>query len=419
MSAAIQNIIEQHAEEAAFLWLLRSYSIHAPHYRLKDLTKLDNRVEAHLDGLRIAGQDGWNLCEQALKTGEAGEVFAATMLALESNDVHKLTRVIDSAAASPEASKGLISAFGWTDRSKLGGTVRFLLDSSIDFHRLIGISACALHREFPGPILEKLVRDPTADPALRARALRSVGELKRGELYYDLKDCFQEAQPAIRFWAAWSSVLLGNRVDGLEVLKTFATTPVTTLPSPLPVLLRALSLADAHNFLKGMAQYPERLRDVIVGAGIVGDPLYIPWLIQQMETPEMARVAGEAFCMITGADIDYLDLDGNRPQGFESGPNEKPEDGNVALDGDENLPWPDAHKVQNWWQANTHQFQSGVRYLLGAPITEAQCRKALRDGFQRQRAAASLELALINKDEVVFEIRAPGWQQQRLLQTRS
>lgn len=419
MSAvAIPHIIEQHAEEVAFLWLLRSYATHAPHYRLKDLAKLDNRVEAHLDGLRIAGPEGWNLCEQALKIGEAGEVFAAAMLALESKSLDRLTRILDIAAASPEASRGLISAFGWTDRSKLGGTVKHLLDSSVGFHQLIGIAACAMHREYPGPILENLVRDQHVDVPLRARALQMVGELKRRELYYELSDCFRHEHAAIRFWAAWSAVLMGNRVEAVEVLKTFALTTAKQLPSALPVLLRAMPLANAHNFLKGLAQYPERQRDVIVGAGIVGDPLYIPWLIKQMEIPELARLAGASFCLVTGADIDYEDLDGNRPEGFESGPSEKPEDENVALDDDENLPWPDPNKVQVWWQRRAHEFQTGIRYLLGAPITEAQCRKVLREGFQRQRAAAALELALINKDGILFEVRAPGWRQELLLKAK-
>lgn len=417
-SVQIHHIIEQHAEETAFLWLLRSYSTHAPHYRLKDLVKLDQRVEAHLDGLRLAGPTGWNLCEQALQIGEAGEVFTATLLALESNDVHKLTRVINIAVASTEATKGLISAFGWTDRSKLGGMVKYLLDSDVSFNQLIGLAACAAHREYPGQILEKLLRDQTASVPLLARALRTVGELKRRELSYELSLCLQHEHPAIRFWAAWSSVLLGNRAEALEVLKSFVIASVRQIPSALPALLRALPLADAHQFLKGLAQYPERLRDVIVGAGIVGDPFYIPWLIKQMEAPELARVAGESFCLITGVDIDYLDLDGKPPEGFESGPSEKPADDNVALDSDGELSWPDAHKVHNWWQARAPQFQNGIRYLLGVPITQAQCRNVLRNGFQRQRAAAALELALLNTDETLFETRAPGWRQQQVLQSQ-
>ena len=33
----IAEIVSQHAEEAAFLWLLRSNATRAPHYALKDI----------------------------------------------------------------------------------------------------------------------------------------------------------------------------------------------------------------------------------------------------------------------------------------------------------------------------------------------------------------------------------------------
>ena len=55
----IDSIITQHAEEAAFLWLQRDAAVREPHYSLADLAELDNRVEAHIDGLRIAGDAGW------------------------------------------------------------------------------------------------------------------------------------------------------------------------------------------------------------------------------------------------------------------------------------------------------------------------------------------------------------------------
>ena len=51
----ISAIIEQHAGEAAFLWTLRDAAGGEPHYKLWELAKLDDRVEAHIDGLRVAG----------------------------------------------------------------------------------------------------------------------------------------------------------------------------------------------------------------------------------------------------------------------------------------------------------------------------------------------------------------------------
>jgi hypothetical protein len=53
--------------------------------------------------------------------------------------------------------------------------------------------------------------------------------------------------------------------------------------------------------------------------------------------------------------------------------------------------------------------------LCGKPITEGQCQHVLRYGYQRQRAAAAIELAMMKPDQPLFEVRAPGFRQQKLL----
>src|ERR1017187_6046816 len=101
----VSSVLSQHAEGAAFLWELRSRAIAASHYSLADLAKLDLRVEAHLDGLRVAGEAGWEICKEALSTGESGEVFAAAVLAFESGDKDRVETVLEAGAAEPERSR--------------------------------------------------------------------------------------------------------------------------------------------------------------------------------------------------------------------------------------------------------------------------------------------------------------------------
>ena len=100
-------MIEQHAEEAAFLWMLRDAAVDAPHYSLADLAHLDDRVEAHIDGLRIAGEAGWEICKEALGREEAGEVFAAAVLAYESGDANRIQTVLSVGSGSLELSSVL------------------------------------------------------------------------------------------------------------------------------------------------------------------------------------------------------------------------------------------------------------------------------------------------------------------------
>lgn len=97
--------------------------------------------------------------------------------------------------------------------------------------------------------------------------------------------------------------------------------------------------------------------------------------------------------MITGVDIAYADLEKKKPEAYEPGPTENPGDESVAMDADENLPWPDAELVRNWWESNKDRFQAGRRYLRGRLIAPAGCEEGLLAGYQRQRMAAALELA--------------------------
>jgi uncharacterized protein (TIGR02270 family) len=89
-------------------------------------------------------------------------------------------------------------------------------------------------------------------------------------------------------------------------------------------------------------------RVALIRAGAIGDPVLIPWLMEYMSIPEIARVAGESFTMITGVDLAYDDLDGEWPEGFEAGPTEEPEDEDVEMDTDEDLPWPEPGLIQKW-----------------------------------------------------------------------
>jgi hypothetical protein len=47
-------------------------------FSLEDLAKLDGRVEANIDGLRIAGEAGWEMCKDAIGAGGEGAFYHVT-----------------------------------------------------------------------------------------------------------------------------------------------------------------------------------------------------------------------------------------------------------------------------------------------------------------------------------------------------
>src|SRR5262249_21019168 len=80
----IPRVVEQHEDKASSIWMMRRSLDSAPHCRLTDLVRHDGRIEAHLEGLRLAGDAAWQICRGALEIGGAEEMFTATILALES-----------------------------------------------------------------------------------------------------------------------------------------------------------------------------------------------------------------------------------------------------------------------------------------------------------------------------------------------
>jgi uncharacterized protein (TIGR02270 family) len=256
-----------------------------------------------------------------------------------------------------------------------------------------------------------------ADQSLlvRARAYRTTGQLGRADLMAQLRPGLTDPDPECRFWSAWAAARMGAGDEALKVLADIAWNNLPRADRALDLLLRRLDPPQANAWLREFAKLAGRQRAVIRAAGVIGDPRYIPWLIERMATLETARLAGEAFSMITGLDLAYRDLDRKPPRDFESGPNDDPADENVALDEDEHLPWPDPEKIGQWWAANRGRFDVGTPYFLGTPKPRADWLEALSDAFQRQRHAAALELAIRQPDKAMFEVRARGRLQRQLI----
>jgi uncharacterized protein (TIGR02270 family) len=412
MVLPVVPIVRQHAEESAILYGLRSRLIGSPHVKLHRLRRLDDRLAAHLDGLAVAGETAWTLCEAALEVPGPGEIFTAAVRALEDGRDRGLGRLLALGEALPETEPALVSGFGWVSAHTLRGIVERLLLSRSPFVQRVAIGACTAHGADPGTPLDVALG---ADrPAVRAFALRAAGELGRRDLGESVRRAGQDHDEACRFWAAWSGVLLGQQ-QALEVLVSFSQLPGPFRAMAQELALAAVTVSAAHELLRVMVREPSGSRDLIHGAAIVGDPTYVPWLIKQMESLELARLAGESFSMITGADLAGLDLDRRRPEGVELGPTESPEDISVEIDPDEDLPWPDPLKVQTWWDKNRRRFRDGERYFAGRAPTRGHCIEVLKTGYQRQRVAAAQYLSLLDPGTPLFNTNAPAWRQQRSL----
>ncbi len=408
-------VIEQHADDFATLWATRDGLAASGHIRLRDLVGFDERIAAHEDACLIGKHDALRVLIEQLGSMSAGRVFATAVAGLDLGDGGTIARCVALAEASPDARRGMTSALGWVESARLRGVVKDLLNASSTVQRSLGLAACRLHGVDPGAALLAALQDPVVE--VRAEAVRDAGVLGRTDLESFLSPLswHVDAHGAYQFWSAWSAVLLGNRGVALDMLTRIARAPGHTGPKAFRVMLQAMSVNASHGVLQQLDGDPRQLRWLIQGSGIAGDSMYAPWLIGHMADPKAARLAGEAFTLITGVDLARDGLQGQQPEGFEPGPNDDPNDPNVEMDPDDGLPWPDVKKVEAWWAANASRFQKGQRYFMGKPVTREHCIDVLKNGYQRQRILAAHYLCLLEPGTPLFNTSAPAWRQQRLL----
>jgi uncharacterized protein (TIGR02270 family) len=391
----MRAITEQHADQAAFLFTRREHAARSSHYGLRELTALDRRVEAHLDGVRLAGGEGAKVARDALAAGEPGAAFVFGERALGARDPRAFAHLLDQAMEHPELVSELDGALAWTAPAAGDWAVRALLHKGCPpFLWRMGIDAKVAHRLDPGDALVHALWGD--DPALRKAGLRAVGALGRRDLLTLAQEDYERDASDVRAEAAISGALLGDR-RAVDVLWSLG----SELPHTASLALRA------EGAPRGYFQSLGDVRATIEAVEAALDTAQVGWLLERLREPEHARLAGRALRTITGVAIEGP-LRGAAPEGVSAGPTDDPAHANVSIDPDEHLPWPVAGRVES--VVRDRELPRG-RALWGQPVSTDICRTVLAHGTQRERHAAALELALQAPGAVLPSVTAPGFRQ--------
>ncbi len=407
-----EQLVDEQREDAVFVWQLRNHAVVSPHYLLDDFDDLDARLEANLEALVLAGPRGLALARAALEVAGPGELFGFTALAIACDDRSSFELAL-ALAEDRELALGLDAALAWLPFELVERHVRGLIGSHDPRLARVGLAAFANAR--CDRIRERLPDLCMAENrALRVRALRAVGEFGHRELVPLVEHAMQLApDDATQLAAIESLVRFGPPSTAVQtkLWRWLVAGHEHALPAAL-LSGRCLGLSAAAWYAQLHAS-PDHRRWAIALAGHVGDVGRIDDLIAAMHEPTLARAAGAALTLITGVDLAYHDLDRDPPDGFAAGPNDDPDDESVALDPEEDLPWPDPDRVAAWWSKQGEHFNAGVRRLGGQPISASGCWQTLAHAPQLLRVAAAFELARLDPTTPSFAVQAPAARQRR------
>jgi len=395
------SVIEEHADDAATLWRMHEHGVRAPLYRLRDLVLLDGRVLAHLDGLRTAGSAGLTFARRGLATEDPGAAFVFAYLAFSVADTDAMGQIVKVAAREPKLTDALVAAMAWLELEDVQQPLRLLRRSEIPDYRRVALAVTAAHRAQSEDIYKAGATD--ANPRLRARALRAIGETKNLKLEPILRSEMRAAEMSCRFWAAWSMALFGDERAAAVAFESGIDDPALS-GFAIEIAMRGGKRSWAQDLIRSLARDPSTLRQAIVAAGALGDPAVVPWLLPILDQPSLARVAAEAIASITGVDLEEAAFK-------QDAPDDVPEE----HEDDSDLRWPSPGGLSDWWQRERHRFTPGQRFIAGVPLSESAALHVLRHGYQRQRRGAAIELARMREDAVLFPTAARGDRQQRRL----
>jgi uncharacterized protein (TIGR02270 family) len=420
VSATVLKRARDLADQAAFLWSSRSFVARSSAVTFATLADLDQRITRAVAAL----SERPGLAEHLLTTDDtpfkSGHAFVTAAVALRSGAVTVFDHLAERVESEGRLQSPLASALAWFDYDHVSGYIEHLLRSSVPAVLQLGLAAATAHGFDPGAPLEQAI--DAADPLLRATALEAAGCLGAADLRGRLRASLEDEDDACRFWAAWSTVRLGDRT-GIPVLGSFALTKGPFARPACDIALRALEPSQAVRIQARLQSTGDKPLGVLA-AGIIGDPVLADWLITQMQTRVLARAAGAAFCLMTGRDLRRDDLDGQAPLEPRSvepssadestvgdaNAGEPESNGGIRDEMDDSV-WPDAERIRTWWDANRQAFVPGVRYLAGLPIGRLEISTVIRIGNQQQRAAAALELALLDPKAPLLDVTAPAQRQ--------
>jgi uncharacterized protein (TIGR02270 family) len=382
---------KDYVSNSAYLWFLRSTALVDINYKISDIAELEERIEANLDGLMTSVSTAWPICESVIESGQSGDIFTASVIAFRSNDMDKIKTVISAGLINDDAFDGVISALGWLSTNIVNSWLIKLLNSKDINHKYLAIAAYSIRRIDPGELLTKLFQreDCLKHIKLYARALRLIGELKRQDLKSVLNVAMNSENEELAFWANWSAILLGNK-SAAHNLKPYLIKEGVYQNNALQIVFRVLPGDLARSWISEMVKNETDIKIIIKSVATLGDPHAINWLINIMKQSEYSQVAADAFCQITGIDLEEHNL-------FI----EQTSDENINT---ENLPKLDINKISEIWQQFGNKLKAGHRYILGNKISAELLKNTIRHRPQQLRHCAALELALIVPDQILINI---------------
>ena len=393
------DVLEEHFEEAAFLFGQWESALHSPAFDLAGLAKIERRLEAHVDGLIVGGIDvARKILDPELTNGDdPNRALVAALALLFSGGDEIADRVLETAvhAETPLgrtlARALVLASVESIDRSLLN-RIRSVAPESqkallLDILTGRGMDGGELLCEWSA----------SSDPRLIGAVLDAAARFARHDLVAFAEEHLTSDEP-VRAKALGAAVALGSRT-GWQLCRELAQQPKTTGFDALSYL-GLLGQPSDQEILYAQLDNPAQAERALWALGFVGTLRAGDVCLEHLGSEEgrVAKAAAEAMSWIGGFDLHDRRFRAERQEPAEEEtlpPLEEDDlDADLAPDGLDNLPVPNRDALARWWEENRRRLTPDGRNILGRVDGQAALIHALEAGALWRRHGLALELQI-------------------------
>ena len=411
--APLRDLIDESLDEATFLWRQWERELTSLTRNLAEIWSwTEDRLQGALDGVRAAGDSVTEFATQGLLGDEIDRITCCAGVLASTSD--------------PQATGVLAAALRVAEGEKLSAMLRGLEVLASD-HALRAAASvfatsqpasagalCRLKsfRRSPGGS-EMIAAFRSGDPAIQLDAVRVARHTASHAAERVIAAALRSDDAALTFAAVESGLALG--VEEAWFTTTSRARAGGVDAARYMKLLAMLGGSAEHDLVYRALPNSEWQLDAIWALGHIGTVRAIESCIAGMHHETLARACGEAYCWITGANLerDGLAVKETLPEApaFEDD------------DLDENLvpaqatlwPLPNADAVRQHWGVRRSEFAAGVRYVLGQPVDAETLLAAVESGPMLRRPDLILELAAETRGRYDVEARAFAGRQRSMM----
>lgn len=388
-----RDLLEQHLDEASFLWSQRQMGLLAPNWSLRELARQEERLLAHVDGLVLGGEPvAEALLRPALSAGDQARMAAAAFALLEGMDAGMEAVLEQLRTGSSTQRLILCCVLELSQRDRLGMRLRELLATEdVELVALV-LEVLGARGELPDNVVESMLcsKESRLQVAILRAAMGRPSALRRERVapllsspHVDVRIAAIEVGLVARRQEAWAACL--REVKDLEEGHQDA------------MLLLALG-GDSRDVTLVVEQLsnPELRAFALWVLGFSGWRTAADVCLEWVGDKDVGPVAGESFSAITGFRLqDALTLPPERRHAEEPiSLDEDDLDADLSLRPEDSLIRPAEKAVSDWWEHARGRFDQEFRYLHGQPFDAGVLLDALTNDSMRRRHVLAREFRL-------------------------